>query len=301
MSAIRELERASDSRGLGRAQINLAAIHGIACNSRAQERAAELAIAHYANAGFSPAVCYASLASALYHGPVPVATALARCAALLESVNDRMTEANLAVVLGGLHGLRGDFAEARRLLDHARSVFADLGQRAAVDTILDPHAVALERWAGNIEEAARICQDNFERLSAADNRAYASTRAVQLADLLLDLGDADRAEQYIRFADERAIRSDVLVQFLRRAQRARLLARTGRHEDAESLAREAVAIASLTDVLLDRARTHAALAEVLTASGANREAKRETAEAARLLTKKGLNAKESPAGSLSHL
>ena len=97
----------------------------------------------------------------------------------------------------------------------------------------------------------------------------------------------------------RSIRSDVLVQFLRRSQRARLLAREGRHDDAESLAREAVAISSLTDALLDRARTHVALAEVLAAAGARAEAKRETAEAARLFAEKGLNAKESLSGSLS--
>ena len=195
MSAITQLESAGDSRGVGRAQLNLASIHGIACDCRAQEAAAELAITHYAKAGFSPAACYASLASALYHGPLPVASALTRCAELLESVDDRMTEANLSVVLGGLHGLQGDLSEARRLLADARSIFTDLGQRAAVDTILDPHTIAIERWAGNIEEAARICRDNLDRLLAADDRAYASTRAVQLADLLLDLGQADQAER----------------------------------------------------------------------------------------------------------
>ena len=80
-------------------------------------------------------------------------------------------------------------------------------------------------------------------------------------------------------------------------KRARLLARTGPHEDAEILAREAVAISSLTDALLDRAGTHAALAEALAAAGSTRQAKREAGEAARLLTEKGLNAKESPIGS----
>jgi tetratricopeptide (TPR) repeat protein len=271
----------------------------VACDFRSQEKAAALAVGRYAEAGFSPAAAYGSQASALYYGPLPVAAAVRRCTELLASSPDRMTEANVTAVLGALHGLHGDIGEARTSLDQARSAYDDLGQRSTLETILAPLAADVERMAGNTEEAVRICRASFDALADTGNRAFASTRAVNLAELLLDLGRADEAEYYVLVAEEQAIRSDVLVQFLRRSQRARLLGREGRHPEAESVAREAVAISSLTDALMDRARTHVALAEVLAAAGGRAEARRESAEARRLLAEKGLNAKESLSGSLS--
>ncbi len=261
VSAIDELERARDWRGLGRAQLGLASIHAVACDFRSQETAAALAVAHYADAGFSPAAAYASQASALYYGPLPVAAAVRRCTELLESSPDRMTEANMTAVLGALHGLRGEVAQARALLDRARSAYDDLGHRSVLETILAPLAVDVERlWQEVPRRPLAICRASFEALAVTGDRAFASTRAIHLAELLLDLGRAEEAEHFVRIAEQQVIRSDVLVQFLRRSQRARLLSREGRHDDAESLAREAVAISSLTDALLDRTRTHTALA-----------------------------------------
>ena len=148
ISAIAVLERAGDSRGLGRAQLRLAEIHALACDFRSQEAAAALAVAHYDEAGFSPAAAYASQTSALYYGPLPVTAAVRRCTELLESSPDRMTEANVTAVLGALHGLHGDIAEARALLDQARSAYDDLGHRLALETILAPLAVDVERTIG---------------------------------------------------------------------------------------------------------------------------------------------------------
>ena len=298
-TAIDELKQAADARGLGRATLNLAVLHSVACDLGSQEHAAAAAVTHYDAAGFSAAACYGSQADALYHGPLPIDAGALRCAELLGQSRDRATQAYVTAVLGALHGLSGRAAEARDLLDHARSAYDDLGNRLAAETILAPLAIDIERTAGNTEAAAHICKASLDVLEAAGDKAYSSTRSIRLAELLLDLGRDDEAEQYIRIADETVIRSDVLVQFLRRSQRARLLARAGDHVKAESLAREAVAIASLTDALLARATTQLALAEILTAAGSRRAAKRAADDAARLFADKGLNAKESLLGSLS--
>jgi len=89
-------------------------------------------------------------------------------------------------------------------------------------------------------------------------------------------------------AEAHALPSDVLVQFLRRSIRARLLARAGRFGHAERLAREAISIASLTDALRDRATAHAALAEVLVLQGDARGAEQEERVAMELLRRKGV-------------
>lgn len=298
-AAIVELERAGDARGLGRAQLSLATLHGIACDFRSQELAAAKAVSHYADAGFSAAACYGSQANAVYYGPLPIPAGILRCAELLDASRDRATEAYVTAVLGALHAFSGSIAEARTLLDHARATYNDLGNRLALETVLAPLEIDIERLAGNTEEAARICLASLEALAATGDQAYSCTRSINLAELLLDLGRDEEAERYIRIAEEMAVRSDVLVQFLRRSQRARFLARVGRHGEAAELAREAVTISSLTDALFDRARTHAALAEVLDAGGAHAQAKQAAADAAGLLEEKGVRREREPGSSLS--
>jgi hypothetical protein len=97
----------------------------------------------------------------------------------------------------------------------------------------------------------------------------------------------DVLQQALDAAERDALPSDVLVQFLRRSLRARLLARGGDVESAEHVARAAVAIASQTDALCSRARAHFALAEVLELAGDLSAAHDEQVEGNSLLRRKG--------------
>jgi hypothetical protein len=153
--------------------------------------------------------------------------------------------------------------------------------------VLDPLDMDVEASARNPAAAVRIGRASFDGLALYPGNAYSTTRAVQLADLLLDAGDPAAAEPFATFAEENALESDVLVQFLSRSARARLLARSSAHTEAEELARAAVAIADLTDLLRDRARAHLALADVLQLSGKTDEAAVERQTATSLLTAKG--------------
>jgi hypothetical protein len=56
------------------------------------------------------------------------------------------------------------------------------------------------------------------------------------------------------------------------------------------MARDAVTLASMTDALRKRARSHMSLAEVLQSSGKTREARAEATTARRLLRQKGATA-----------
>ena len=133
----------------------------------------------------------------------------------------------------------------------------------AADHLVLADASTLEAIAGNHDAAEAEARSSVEALQATGDPAYASTRAVQLADLLLDRGQTDAAEPWVELAEEEALASDVLVQFWWRCcPRAYPRAR-GELAEAEAMARDAVAIASLTDASCERARAHFALAEML--------------------------------------
>jgi len=286
--ALSTLRAEEDLRGLGRAEFLAGSVHWLACNLAAAGASAERAAQHYAAAGFSPAGCIGTYAEALYYGPTPVDLAVSTCRSLLEERPDRMTEANVTAVLGGLRALAGNASEARSLLDHARELYEDLGNSRGVLTVWTPYRIDAECLAGNLDAATALAQENLEALTALGELGYASTRAVELADLLLLQDEEGEADRLTAIAERDALPSDVLVQFLRRSLRARLLAREGNLNAAVDLAQDAVALASLTDVLRYRARAHLALAEVLVRGGEESAARSEQAVAETLLRQKGV-------------
>ena len=244
------------------------------------------AAAHYDAVRMSSAAV-GLLAEALYYGARPADEAEARCVALLEQVGTRQAEANVKAVLGALKGIQGAIDDARALTAHARTTFEDLGHPLSALALLAPLEMDVEASAGNLDAAVSIGRASFEALTDFPANTHSTTRAAQLADLLLDAGDPGAAEPFVAFAEANALGTDVLVQFLSRSTRARLHARAGAHAAAEESARAGVAIAELTDVLRDRARTHFALAEVLDLAGRSVEAAGEWDVATGLLEAKG--------------
>jgi ATP/maltotriose-dependent transcriptional regulator MalT len=287
-AAAAQLERAGDERGLGRALLAAAAVHMFGCNYTELEVAAAEAAEHYARAGVSPAACVGAQAEAIYAGPTPVPEAKRRCAELLERAPDRMTAAIVSAVLGALHALAGDVANGRSLIDEALALFDDVGTHFGAATTLVPLQLDLEVCAGDLERAEAVARASLEQLEAGGeaNRAYSTSRALELAELLLDLGRAEEAEPLADFGAAYAVGSDVYAQFMWRSVRGRILASKGELEEAETLARDATAISSRTDGLHNRARTHLALAEVLRRAGRADEERDELDEALRLLEAK---------------
>jgi DNA-binding SARP family transcriptional activator len=286
-TALDTLRDEGDARGLGRAELLACSVHWFACNFAAASAGAQRAATHYATAGFSPSGCIGLQAEALYYGATPVEAATQECLALLDQSLDRGSEANITAVLGGLRALAGDADDARSLLDHARRLYEDTGNEHAVLTTWTPLQIDAEFFAGNLVTATALARDNLEALSELE-LVHSGTRAVELAELLLLNGEEDEAERVTTVAERTALPSDVLVQFLCRSLRGRLLARAGEIDSALVSARDAVALASLTDVLRYRARTHTALAEVLTLAGEPSAARAEESFAEHLLRQKGV-------------
>jgi tetratricopeptide (TPR) repeat protein len=97
----------------------------------------------------------------------------------------------------------------------------------------------------------------------------------------------DEADELAATSAELAAGDDLITQAMWRGVRARAALRRGRAEEAESLAREAVALASRTDFVNHRADALADLGMVLRALGPNAGAQAAFDEALALYEGKG--------------
>ena len=109
-----------------------------------------------------------------------------------------------------------------------------------------------------------------------------ATTAALLAQARSAQGRYDDAAALTETVARDAAPEDVVTQALWRSVRAGVLARRGATEEAEALAREAVAILAATDALTDRGDAQLALAEILELSGRRVEAAAAAGEALEL-------------------
>jgi DNA-binding SARP family transcriptional activator len=285
------LRAAADPGGLASAEIGLCAVHWFACRYDELAAAAARAKMLYRGSGLiSSGVAAGYQAELLYFGATPVAAAIESCAALLDWSPNQATRALTTAVMGGLQALAGNITDAQLLIAHARSLYEEIGFETALLLAWTALFVEVEAMAGNRDAAKAAARATVERLRATGDFAHASARALQLADLLLDEDDTDEADHYVRMAEEKALEGHVFLQFRRRSARARILARMQKTPEAIALAREAVAIATPTDALLDRARAHFALAEALELAGQTKHARAEMTAGRKLLRQKGATA-----------
>ncbi len=211
----------------------------------------------------------AAIPAAALWGPSPVPKAGGRCRDALRI--QRMTAAAPSVEatslrgLGMLEMLRGRPDDARTMLEQARQIADDVGLRfALMKTELCSGMVEL--MAGDPVAAEPHLRIALEGLEALGVRADAGPAAALLARSLLAQGRMAAAERYAAASESLAGQS-VETAIAWRAVRAEILAARGDHDAAVRLAREAVAVAAGTDLLLDHADSCLALSRVLAASG----------------------------------
>jgi tetratricopeptide (TPR) repeat protein len=223
-----------------------------------------------------------SRGSSLVWGPAPVEEAIAAIEAQAGPKWDPGAYRGMA----RLRVLQGRFAEARELNARARATYEDLGNRQQVMALLTTEG-EVEYYAGNPAEGARLIRESYDGLTATGDRAFASTVAVNLGEVLLDLHRDDEAWEYGRVGRETSSTDDVMSQAGGRAVQARVLSRRGDHQGAEELAREAVAIISQTDYLDLHAGALVHLGHVLQEAGKPEEAIASAREAMALYDRKG--------------
>ena len=240
---------------------------GQVANMRAQfdtlMEAYERADAHGARAGQSARYVGWRALGRLY-GTTPVSRFLAWREELDEQDRRnwivRVTRAWATAMLGG-------FGEARVMIAELRAELAERGGGVALVLISGQEAVEVELLAGDPGAAAALAEGSCRLLDELGLRGVLSTVAGRLAQACYQLDRLEQADAWAGRALAEGASDDALTQMLWRQARAKVLARRGRHAEAEAMAREAVRIGARTEMLNAQADADADLAEVLWLAG----------------------------------
>jgi class 3 adenylate cyclase/tetratricopeptide (TPR) repeat protein len=219
----------------------------------------EQAATHAQQAGLPHGDLGARTTGLRYAGTTPVTGLLAWLDATEPQVgwNDGLREARAQAL-----AMLGRFDEARAILAETRAVLAERGSGVAlatsfgwslnVELLADDPAAAVEFGA----EGCRLWEELGEH-------SVLSTAAGWLAQALYALDRLEEADAWAGRAAELGSSDDAMTQMLWRQVRSKVLARRGNVDEAERLAREAVAVSEKTDFLNAQGDVYADLAEVL--------------------------------------
>jgi class 3 adenylate cyclase/tetratricopeptide (TPR) repeat protein len=300
-AAIGILEAAGDHRGLTRAWRLLTNVHFAGCRYLDAEVAARRMIDEARLAGDRPMELRVlpALATCAQLGPTPVPEAIAIVERVLPELGgDRKSEAYTLRALANLEAMRGRFDVARSLYRRSRETLTELGWRfdAALTSAIASGPVEL--IAGDASAAERELRRDYEALAAMGERNYISTTAAFLAEALYRQGRDDEALRMTEESEEIAADDDVATQYLWRSVRAKLIARQGRFEEAESLARAAIVIIGAAQDPDSQGYAAIDLAEVLRLAGRHDDAIAAAENAAALFEQKANSSSAARARSL---
>jgi tetratricopeptide (TPR) repeat protein len=167
-----------------------------------------------------------------------------------------------------LLAMLGRFDEAHALLAGVADRAADLGS-ARHEMMLGWRRFDLARLEGNWAEAEAAARQACEAAEANAELVNYMWFCCMRAQALVELGRPDEAGECVRRGEEMAASYEVDPQVRSRMVRARILAGADQLDEAEGLAREAVARAAETDMLNLRGEALLNLAEVLALAGKN--------------------------------
>jgi DNA-binding SARP family transcriptional activator/class 3 adenylate cyclase len=224
-----------------------------------------------------------ALAAAL--GPAPVDAAIRRCEEFRELVSaSPFAVATTLNPLALLHAMKGELEPAERLLEQAGGLLRELGG-------LTSGLSHLEAWvrllAGQPAAAEASLRGDAERLSAMSEGSALATTFALLAQAVFVQDRMREAAELCGMTSELAAVEDTMTQSIWRGVMAKVLAREGRGEEAEELAREAVALVEPTDLLSHRGDAMLDLADVLRTCARAEEADRATRTGLAMYEQKG--------------
>jgi DNA-binding SARP family transcriptional activator/tetratricopeptide (TPR) repeat protein len=288
-TAIEVLEGLGDELGLARAWGLLSEARWITGAMTEAAEASRWAAQHGRRAGSPREESWGlgAYAMALLYGPTPAPEARATTERLLrEAAGSLVTEANLFGFLAAHEAMTGRIEEARGHIEQSCERLLDLGLRwqLGVQELLGGYVELLGGDPVASERYMRAARDSF---IAIGDRWFLSTVAVDLPRPVYEQGRYEDARVLVEAIDEVPAPADSEWQVKRRGIRARLLAREGRVEEAERIAREGVAVAAQTDQLWFHADAVIDLADVLRMAGRQEEAAGTAAEALALCERKG--------------
>jgi Flp pilus assembly protein TadD len=180
--------------------------------------------------------------------------------------------------------MKGEFEIAGRLVDQAREILEELGGLSSAVSHLEAWVRLL---AGQPELAEARLRADVEALSSMSEGGALATTTALLAQAVFAQGRSAEAGDHCRMAAQLAAADDTMTQAIWRGVQAKVLAREGRCEEAEALAREAVHLLEPTDLLSHRGDAMLDLADVLRTCGRTDEADRATHAALSMYELKG--------------
>ncbi len=261
-----EFERAGDDEGQCRAWSLRAQAAWVVGHAQRADAAWERAAACAARAGDErdQFAALARRAMAAVWGPTPVEEAIRRCETFRRQVGSSpVAVASIDNPLAALHAMRGDFARADEYLRaaiHMREQLGSLGWAVS-------HFEGLVRMlTGRADLAERHLRAGIDRLSDMDDRGLLATATAMRAQALYALCRWEEASECCRLVAGIATADDIVTQAVWRGVEAKVLARRGRVEEAETLARAGVALLAPTDLLSHRGDAMLDLAEILRAT-----------------------------------
>lgn len=207
---------------------------------------------------------------ALGYGPVPDATR--RVQALIAGCRDDYTKSRLLNSVATLATLRGHFDEAREHLAEARRVCPPR-ELPNVDGYLAGTAARIETLCHNYRRAEEFGRAGIAVLEEQGLVRYLSSEACFLVDALIPQGKLEEAEALLDRARPWAAEDDADALLRQARSRARLEFARGNADAAEALAREALRYVEDAAAPDEHADTLILLAEILSASGAEDEAR----------------------------
>jgi tetratricopeptide (TPR) repeat protein len=250
------------------------------------ERSAEQARAAGDRSQLGQSLSYIVLCAVF--GSTPVDEALEICrAARGRAEGDGRLEVAALRGQANLEALAGRADDARESLSAAAALAHELGL-TVIAAGVETEAARVELLAGDPVAAVRLARPGLDALERIGNHGHWVTAAIAVADAYFEQGRIDDAEAIVDRVEEWSTEEDTDPQVGWRRIKAKSLAGRGEHADAERLAREAVAIASRTDYLENRAMASADLAFVLEVAGRREEARAELREALALAERKGI-------------
>jgi len=286
--AIPVFEELEDDRALGRAWRHVGFVRGGMQSRHAEwQQAAERALSYYRRSGWSTSGCLAELSASLYYGPIRVPSGIARCRELLDETSERVGRAHVLAFLGGLEALGGGLDEGRELTTSAGTIYDELGETYARAYNSGRILGRIELLAGNLGAAETILRECCEMYERAQDRAAFASAAADVAQALYAEGRLDEARDWAQRAEAQAPRDDIPAQFAWRAVAAKLLAREGALDDADSLVLKAVALSESTDSPCQRGEVLLDVAEVQRLDNRVRDATRSVESALLLFEQKG--------------
>ncbi len=254
------------------------------------EEALERAIDHARRAGDrrQELECLAQLPIAAFWGPTTTAEeGVSLCDEIVERAGgDRKVEALARHESAGFLALQGRFDEAREQEQRSLGILRDLGLTswlAGTGTLRG----YIELLAGDPRAAEREWRDAYELAERIGNTSDVVDKAASLSKALYAQDRLDEAEQFALIAEGSGSERDITTMCTARSARAKVLARWGRLEEAEELARAALDIARRTDIITTLADTLMDLAEVLRISRRGEEERQVLREALDLYERKG--------------